>query len=98
MLQSLKDFDDFEAASAPTIAVGVLIALVHLFYIGYFLLHLLPELFAKFRTMYHRCRSLLSIRGSLLLPDVIRRRFCSVRAAGLDIEPSNRRPMAKKVS
>jgi len=51
LLQSLTDFDDPEAAAAPSIAVGVLITLVHLFYIGYFLRQLLPELFTKLRTL-----------------------------------------------
>ena len=46
-----RDFDDPEAAAAPSIAVGVLITLVHLFYIGYFLRQLLPELFTKLRTL-----------------------------------------------
>ncbi len=59
LLNSLTEFDDADAA--PTFAVGVLIALVHLYYIGYFLFHLLPELFATVRTMYHLPRSFLSV-------------------------------------
>ena len=52
MLQSMKTFDGPEAAAAPSIAVGVLVSLVHLVYIAYFMHHLLPELRIKISEWY----------------------------------------------
>ena len=47
----MKTFDGPEAAAAPSIAVGVLISLVHLVYIAYFIHQLLPELRIKISEM-----------------------------------------------
>ncbi len=47
LLQSMNTFDGPEAAAAPSIAVGVLISLVHLLYIAYFIHQLAPELRIK---------------------------------------------------
>jgi hypothetical protein len=52
LLQTMKTIDGLDAAAAPSIAVGVLIGLVHLFFIGYFLQQLLPELFTKISALY----------------------------------------------
>ena len=55
MLQSMKTFDSPEAAAAPSIAVGVLISLVHLVYIAYFIRQLVPELRIKISELYAPC-------------------------------------------
>jgi exosortase/archaeosortase len=51
----MKTFDSPEAAAAPSIAVGVLISLVHLVYIAYFIHQLVPELRIKISELYAPC-------------------------------------------
>jgi hypothetical protein len=48
----MKTFDGPEAAAAPSIAVSVLIGLVHLVYIAYFIHQLVPELRIKISELY----------------------------------------------
>ncbi len=59
----MKTFDGPEAAADPSIAVDVLVSLVHLLYIGYFMQQLIPELRTMISEWYDMSRRSRPVRS-----------------------------------